>query len=426
MAEANQVARAPLARALGPADNEAYYQKWLASDGFYKKLFVSGVNYDVLTGDFADDLVPTMAYLAWYGRHRVVRPNKAVNKIACLVGSWADLFGPYISQAYICEQDEARQLLRGAVRELLTRDLDQVSNATRATFLRGGNNEDPARGEMWDHVAAGAGARYNVESATTILHHLAEQSLPAFRIGGVSMIVHVYISILKRGTMTEAFTDKISEGMSNDLGIQNLQLASEACRMFYGTFGSMVNDTNIGAITDHWTRMLPVNALRLSLTVMKACNSGITALIVIGRAVKIFDDFDWARIVQIFQQEWTSVEVAMNDVGNNKWYGFRHNLGRVASTKYKNVAYVAKELLIKVNGEASLRSYGGWTRRAKYQAVLDTMIADYEAAKTESVLRGVEIPAVLQHELIIRLRHLIDNAGEKLQIQQVYIRLVYL
>lgn len=412
MAEANQVVLAPPARALGPADNEAYYQKWLASDSFFKKLFVSGVNHGVLTGDFSNDFVPTMAYLAWYGRHRVVRPNKAVNKIACLVGSWADLFGPYISQAYICEQDESRQLLRSAVRELLTHDLDQVSNATRATFIRDGNNEDPIKGEMWDHVLAGVGVRYNVESATAVLYHLAEHSLPAFRIGGVSMIVHVYISILKRGTMTEAFTDKISEGMSTDLGIQNLQLVPEACRLFYGTFGSMVDDTNIGDITDHWTRMLPVNALRLSLTVLQACNSGITALIVIGRAVRIFNDFDWARIVQIFQQEWASIEVAMNDVGNNKWYGFRHNLGRVASTKYKNVAYVAKDLLIKVNGEASLRSYGGWTRRAKYQAVLDTMIADYEAAKSESVLRAVEMPNVLQHELIVRLRQLIDNAGD--------------
>lgn len=145
---------------------------------------------------------------------------------------------------------------------------------------------------------------------------------------------------------------------------------------------------------------------------MQACNSGITALIVIGRAIKIFDDFDWGRIVQIFQQEWASVEVAMNDVGNNKWYGFKHNLGRVASTRYKNVAYVAKELLIKVNGEASLRSYDGWTRRAKYQAVLDTMIADYKNEKTESVLRGVAVPAVLQHELIVRLRDLIDGADE--------------
>lgn len=294
----------------------------------------------------------------------------------------------------------------------MTRELDQVSNATRATFVRIANNDDPIRAEMWDHVSAGAGARYNIESATTILHHLAEQSLPAFRIGGVSMIVHVYISILKRGTMTEAFTDKIAEGMSNDLGIQNLQIVTDACRMFYGTFGALVNDTNIGAITDQWTRLLPINALRLSLTIMQACNSGITALIVIGRAIKIFDDFDWGRIVQIFQQEWASVEVAMNDVGNNKWYGFKHNLGRVASTRYKNVAYVAKELLIKVNGEASLRSYGGWTRRAKYQAVLDTMVSDYENAKTESVLRGVEIPAIVQHELIVRLRDLIEGADE--------------
>lgn len=97
MVEANLGARAQLTRAFGPADNEAYYQKWLASDNFYKKLFVSGVNHDVLTGNFDDGLVPTMAYLAWYGRHKVVRPNKAVNKTACLVGSWADLFGPYIN-----------------------------------------------------------------------------------------------------------------------------------------------------------------------------------------------------------------------------------------------------------------------------------------------------------------------------------------
>lgn len=77
------------------------------------------------------------------------------------------------------------------------------------------------------------------------------------------------------------------------------------------------------------------------------------------------------------------------------------------STKYKNLTYVAKELLIKVNGEASLRTYSGWTRRARFQAIVDELIAKYEQARTKSVFERVAMPHVQDPVRVVNLRAII-------------------
>lgn len=71
----------------------------------------------------------------------------------------------------------------------------------------------------------------------------------AVKPGGLSGLVHVYLAVLKQGNMSDAFAEKII----NDLGIINLQTQSDACRMFYSRFGTSINETNIAAITEHWT-----------------------------------------------------------------------------------------------------------------------------------------------------------------------------
>lgn len=76
----------------------------------------------------------------------------------------------------------------------------------------------------------------------------------------------------------------------------------------------------------------------------------------------------------MYPTEVVDVLQAMNTVENNVWYGYKHDLGPVRSTRYKNLAYVAKEVLIKIEERSSLTRYMGWIRRAQYQAAVDIMI----------------------------------------------------
>lgn len=108
----------------------------------------------------------------------------------------------------------------------------------------------------------------------------------------------------------------------------------------------------------------------------------------------IFQDFRWNLIQQAYPSEWTNFNDALKVVGDNLYYGFRKNLGVATATHYKSLGYVAKELLIRVNGENNLKGYQGWTKRVALQTQIDDLIQNY-ARKTSVERIGVskeEIP----------------------------------
>lgn len=107
---------------------------------------------------------------------------------------------------------------------------------------------------------------------------------------------------------------------------------------------------NIQEIIDHKTAMLPDIALRLRLVVDQTANSELTAIVTIGRAIKYLQEFQWVDIARIYAEEVIVIEAAIATIGNNGYHGFRRDLGPVKSTLYKSIAYVSKEVLIRVRG----------------------------------------------------------------------------
>lgn len=391
----------------GPATNAEFYRTWLTTDTIIDVPFLSNINLDPFNAQYTDTMVPTMAYLAWYGRHLVINPRKPVNRSNVLAAMWADLMGPYINQDKIPGQEVCRTAFVNTVTALLNDAvLPTIGDASETNYIAAHN--DNTEGQ-WRGVKNEVEDQATPENAMRILRHLAERAGQAFSIGGVSMIVHVYLSILKRGIMSEAVTDKITNRLAADLKITNLRIDTAACRRFFTVFGNLINDVTIQQVNTHWTGLLPIPALRLKSIVTQAAGSGLTALSVTGRAIRIYHDFNWARILEMYTDEWDNFEAAVEAVGNNVWYEFRRDRGPVISTKYKNLSYVAKELLIKVNGESSLRNYAGWTRRAKYQAIVDQLIADYKAAKTANTIYAVAMPVVALPNRVRDLRALIQG-----------------
>lgn len=55
--------------------------------------------------------------------------------------------------------------------------------------------------------------------------------------------------------------------------------------------------------------------------------------------------------------EMTNFTTAVGLVNGNQYYGFNKSLGAARSTQYSSLAYIAKELLITLNGEVSLKKY---------------------------------------------------------------------
>lgn len=74
------------------------------------------------------------------------------------------------------------------------------------------------------------------------------------------------------------------------------------------------------------------------------------------------------QLISEFPEERQKVEDAIIAVDGNKYYGYRKDSGPARFTKFKSIAYVAKELYIKVGGKDSLRMYGGWANRIAFKA----------------------------------------------------------
>ncbi|CAH0562969.1 unnamed protein product [Brassicogethes aeneus] len=108
-------------------------------------------------------------------------------------------------------------------------------------------------------------------------------------------------------------------------------------------------------------------------------------------ALKAYPDFDWTTAFHLFSQDTTNYRTALTVVNGNVYYGFIKDLGAARSTKFANLAYVAKELLIQVGGEVSLRTYQGWKGRVPEQGTIDLIIGAYITNRTER-LAGARDP----------------------------------
>lgn len=99
-----------------------------------------------------------------------------------------------------------------------------------------------------------------------------------------------------------------------------------------------------------------------NLSIEQAAWGGLTCIHTIREAFVSHPDFEWEWIGQKIGTQWEAAKTALNIVKTNKYYkyyGFAQNLGPVAFTHYKMIAYVAKELLVRVDGQQALNGYAG-------------------------------------------------------------------
>lgn len=110
---------------------------------------------------------------------------------------------------------------------------------------------------------------------------------------------------------------------------------------------------------DAWIADLPNGALRLQLTLEQALGSGMTAFIVVGRAMIKYPDFPWGRLNILTSGELANCLIALTTVNGNPYNGFNRTMEPVRSTLYSSIAYVAKELLGNTNPKGLLYRSSG-------------------------------------------------------------------
>jgi hypothetical protein len=196
---------------------------------------------------------------------------------------------------------------------------------------------------------------------------------------------YFYLAIPKRGNVSQKKLEDVCNEIQTATG-KTITVDTNICELMYRYAGKHVNDANAGGIFVRWAGMLEADtALRSRLACQQAAQSGLTALCTIKKAITTYGDFNWGRVMAWFGEA-AAVREAFIAVNNNPYFGFRGDLGNAKSSRYRQTAFVAKELLIRLAGMQSLRRYQGWARSVTYNDAVIALIERYVTAFTERVV----------------------------------------
>nr|WPV62255.1 MAG: putative nucleocapsid [Wufeng shrew chuvirus 1] len=222
------------------------------------------------------------------------------------------------------------------------------------------------------------------EDAMLILNKVSEYLYQRkFIDATVPIIVTTHLSFSRRGQITERVSDKISEGLKTDFNI-SYSPSPQIISQVYQAYGDFIDGSTAGLLFGYWLELLPPTALRLRLNLEQTALSGLTALHTIVRAFTDYPTFPWIQVAALMQNEFMQVNAALLAVGGNVYYGYNKDLGVAKSTNFKNLAWVAKELCIRVGGDAGLSQYSGWTkapvRKDRLENIINGFINDLDLA----------------------------------------------
>lgn len=192
----------------------------------------------------------------------------------------------------------------------------------------------------------------------------------------IENITLAYCALSKRGIVTEEFCTKIQNSLRDELGV-TLTLNQNVINALYKGYLLNVNDQNAQAVFADLSNLIPDITLRLKLTLNQAAGSGLTLYVIIGRALRMYRNFQQGRVNILTGGELQNWNAAQALIGNNEYYGFKRDMGAARLTLYKSLGYVARELLVRINGERTLMRYAGLAGNIKNKNALDLLISQY-------------------------------------------------
>lgn len=396
-------------RGKGKLDNHAYWTSVLGGDKFLKGLMFDNLDIFPFIGQaWSEKCIPTLVYLGSLGRFLYLSENGGrPDPTTLTMVTIAETLAPSLPLTLILRRDASHLTFVESVKALMCyENLAMYTGGNQAGYaaevadlIGGGDNhcfegiiEEEDKGgiimpavRFWPPTADEIiGARLTPREAMVILYYLASHALARTAQTGLNLITHGILSVVKRGNVSLQFLEKIQQGIAQDLN-KNIVLNEPVIRGLFQHYGSSIDDTNIEPTLQRWSEQIPQGALRLTLTVMQAAGSGLTAYMTVIEAVKSHPNFSWAKISLYFPLEWAKFQLAIAAVGGNLFYGFRRDLGPARSTQFKSLAWVAKELLVKADAKISLNRYMGWAARVAHQDEIVELIDAYIAVKDAEI-----------------------------------------
>lgn len=361
---------------LGPGMNNMFINRHLSPNDLYRSFVMRGINHGLLRGDFAAPGTVSVITVYCIGRCIDVGVRQSMVEVATLTG--LELCNGFPMDMYL-NQAASRVQFSKAIGVILNAmyqgnawspinmvALSPEVIACAAQAPAGENAQGAAANETAQLyatiIAVVTAYRQNgaidfISAYTIALHmsrHLIGNVIPP-----PAIIASQVAALMRRGSLTEAWATKYLDGVSQELNIQMLtpdQLIDVA-RKTWARISPTLTPATAETIIVNWNNLIPAHAIRMRTTITQASWAGLTTMTVIGRAMVLFASFPWPNITNAFRNEMGNFLAAVTAVGDNRYYGFGTNVEAVKSTLFKNLGYVAKELLVRGNNERSLSLY---------------------------------------------------------------------
>lgn len=216
----------------------------------------------------------------------------------------------------------------------------------------------------------------------------------------LEVLVNCLCALAKQGNATEHFVTKIQTGVQTDLG-KPVTLSTAAISSCWLMLRHHVDDGNVGEVIRKWLAFMPPDILRLRITLQQIPGEGLTAITTIRKAFREIRGFDWLLIFVNWPGQFYDAAIACRAIDANPYYGYKKDMTLVKAANFKELGYVAQQLMIYVGGQGTLRNARCFTRNPMMKNYLDKMIsvfADDEAATLPQY--GQQIPPEIVHALL--------------------------
>lgn len=129
-----------------------------------------------------------------------------------------------------------------------------------------------------------------------------------------------------------------------------------------------------------WEEEMEALSMRMRVTVQQAAWTGLTQYTTILKMFKEHPGFPWGTIAALLPTDWENFSKAVTAIGNDKYYGFKQNIGVAVTTGFLNVGYVAKEIMVKVGGRegSAITQFKGWITNPRGKKAIDDIISKWD------------------------------------------------
>lgn len=374
----------------GIADTRAIYGELMAPNPLTRNFILRNLGIGIFTGRIHDPMVFKMTLLIAKVKAALHQQDNVASITMITVG---ELMAPNVDEGLCLPRDACRERFIRAVVHLMRSNVSTImTTVTGATWAEATTDPTsevsyvarniveavrPAYSALpWPAAGAPGAFDITVQTAYHILHWFAGHMRNAYHNYALETILTTHLMMARRGSVSEGFLAKFTEGIREELGL-DLNLEPDVISLLYKAYGGYIDESNAGSLFSRWNSMVPEHALRLKLTLSQTALAGLTSYVTITEARRKCPGFNWRAAYSLLSGEFDAYVAATGLINNNRYYGYKRDLGVASASHYRSLAWLAKELLIKVEGEAALARYAGWVKTPRHKDALMELITAY-------------------------------------------------